>query len=300
MPRWRGLVKASHEQPGMDMREPEAPVVSARFAALLFLVGGACVGGSARRDPVERALRQADALRGTARDAAGRDAALQRYLELAEQHPDDHRVLARVSRALVLDGMLRPDAAARSWQAAREYGLHCLRTGAGFSGQVSAAGGRLTAAAIARIPPEHAGCAAWTAEAWARQAALRGGPGVALDLPAIQGLARRAADMPGSGVGPGQVQATLGLALVLTPTVLMEPETDARSEARAAFEAALAVAPERLLPRVDLAEYVLLPNGEHEAARSLLASVAAAADADEPGSDDTWAVTRAVALLDDL
>lgn len=276
-------------------------MVASWLSAAVLVALTCCVGGGARRDPVERALREVDQLRGSGRDAAGRDVALARYLELAELHPDDHRVLARASRALLLDGMARPDAAEASWQAAREYGLHCLATGAGFSGQVAAAGGRLTPAAIARIPAEHSGCAAWTAESWARQAVARGGAGIALDLPAIQGLARRASQAPGSGVGPAQVQATLGLAMAITPAVLDEAKSGAaHREARAAFGAALEVAPERLLPRVDLVEYVLIPAGESEAARALLTSVVATGAAGSPSPDDAWAVERAKSLLHGL
>ena len=61
----------------------------------------ACIRGGTSRDPVARALREADELHA----GDGREAALQRYLALAEQHPDDHRVLARLARALVLEGM---------------------------------------------------------------------------------------------------------------------------------------------------------------------------------------------------
>ena len=262
----------------------------------LVLLMTACIRGGTSRDPVARALREADELHA----GDGREAALQRYLALAEQYPDDHRVLSRLARALVLEGMASADGARSSWQAARETGLHCLMTGAGFSSQVGASGGRVLPAAVARIPPEHAACAAWTAEAWARQAALRGGAGVALDLPAIQALAAHAVRHPGSGVRAGQAQATLGLSLALTPVAHISPDGGApRAEAREALERAIELAPDRLLPRVDLAEYVLLPAGEDAAARGLLLDVQRqvqqGARALRP--DAVWAGHRSEALL---
>lgn len=270
----------------------------ARVLPLLMLLA-ACTAGRARRDPVARALREADRLQ-EGDDPLGREAALQRYLALLDRSPDDHRVLARVARALVIQGMADPPAARGSWQAAREYGLRCLMVGSGFAGRVSASGGRVTPAAVARMSPEHQACAAWTAEAWSRQAALRGGGGVALDLPAIQALAGGAAEAPTRLAAASQTQGTLGLSLALTPDALRGRDgPDERERARAAFQAASEASPDRLLPRVDLAEYVLIPNGEVGAARALLAGVRDA-DPARLAPEDTWARHRAEQLLERL
>jgi hypothetical protein len=261
------------------------------------------VGGRARRDPVARALREADRLHAGRADPADRTAALQRYLDLLERNPDDHRVLSRVTRALVFEGMAEPAGARGSWQAAQEYGLRCLMVESGFSAQVTAAGGRVTPAAVARMAPQHAACAAWTAEAWARKAALRDGGGVALGQPAMIALARRGAEDPGSGLGLAQAQATLGLVLALTPDALRRAgEDDERTQARAALQAALEEAPERLLTRVDLAEHVLMPAGEVGAARAMLAGVRDAPRDPERAErpEDAWARARAEALLQRL
>ncbi len=271
----------------------------------LVLALAACSAGRARRDPVARALREADRQHARREDPAAREAALQRYLGLLERSPDDHRVLARVTRALVVQGMASPDAARGSWQAAREYGLRCMMVGWAFAARVGATGGRVTPAAVKRLSPEHGACAVWTAEAWGRQSALRGGAGVALDLPVVQALAARGAEEPGRLADDSQSQGTLGLALALTPEALRSPGTqeqpDEQARARVAFAAAIEADPGRLLPRVDLVEFVLLPAGELGAARAMLAAVR---DAPVPVEGDipeaAWARLRAEALLSQM
>ena len=161
--------------------------ISSLFAVFLGLAG--CMVGPGRRDPVARALRDADRQYELALDADARRAALDGYRAILGTNPDEPRVLATLTRALVMEGWADPARAGESWQAAREYGLRCLRAGAGFASVVSGAGGRVTPAAVKQVSPGHEACATWTAEAWARQAADRGGGGVALDLPAIQALA---------------------------------------------------------------------------------------------------------------
>ncbi|MEC8425646.1 MAG: hypothetical protein VX000_17790, partial [Myxococcota bacterium] len=169
---------------------------------------------------------------------------------------------------------------------------------AGFASVVSGAGGRVTPAAVKQVSPGHEACATWTAEAWARQAADRGGGGVALDLPAIQALAAKGLEAPGTRGDAAQSQATLGLALALTPGPLLRADgRDERERARKALQAAIDLAPARPLPRVDLAQFVLLPSGQSEAARRLLEGVLAQPVALDAPPGDGWARQRAASLL---
>lgn len=257
----------------------------------LAVVLSACSLRGARRDPVSRRLRKLDARFAQRADPESLSAAVSGYLDLASTAEDDARVLARVSRAYLVLGMAEPDRSAEHWQVAREVSLRCLMTGSGFSGRVSAAGGRVVASAAERIPEVHAGCAVWGGLAWARQVEARGAGGVALDLAPLRAMARRAEEVartPAEKSGAAQLR---GLAEALPPDVL-GPDFAA---AGAAFDAAGA---KNLLARVDEARLVRLRQGDTAGARELLQGVLQA-EAPEAGwlPEDAYALQQAATLL---
>jgi hypothetical protein len=270
------------------------PALSLALVVLL----SACVGRQVRRrDPVSRQLRALDAKFDARADPVKLDAALQGYLALDARHPDDPRVLARLSEAFVVQGMADPAQAAGAWQVAREWGIRCILLGSAVSGRVQSAGGRLTPAAAKLVPAVHANCALWAAAAWARQSEARGAGGVALDLPVIAQLARRAQELSTPNQEAGAAEDVLGLALSLPPDAYEPP----LAEAQTWLEAAGREAPASLLYRVDLAGAILIRNGQVGAARVLLAGVR---DATEPEGgwrpEDRWALARAAELLETL
>ena len=108
----------------------------------------------------------------------------------------------------------------------------------------------------------------WTSIAWSRWLDERGVIGAAIDLEATVALAQRAVALKGE-YDKGRPQAALGLALALAPLPL-QPDLEG---ARKALNRATAMAPSRLTPIVDLAQYVSAVEGKDGEWRALLERV---------------------------
>jgi hypothetical protein len=258
--------------------------------ALLVVLGG-CVLRGAGRDPVARRLRRLDARFARRADPEALADAVAGYLEEHQRTGDDARVLERVARAYLVVGMAEPERSREHWQVAREAALRCLMTGSGFSGRVSAAGGRIVPAAAARIPAAHAGCATWGGLAWARQVEARGAGGVALDLEPLAALASRSVEIARNPTERAAARHLQGLVAALPPDALGPDLPLADAQLAAAGEA-------DLVARVDHARLVLLRRGDAAGARAALDSVVGTAPPDEGYlPEDAWALQQAARAL---
>ena len=241
--------------------------------AVGIFVGAAATGCAALqrggRDPVERSLRRADALYKKRAEPGQLEAAIQAYLDASGIDPDDTRVLGRLARAYVLRADLGTADPLTDYGTAREFGLRCLSLQPAFSGQVAAAGGRVTPKAVAQIQGDQLDCLRWTSIAWSRLALARG-PGMSLDFAAIDALGARTLALSGNDAD-GTGALSRGLSLAVVPRV-MGPDLDgALQQLRAAADKA----PDRLSRQVDLAVYGLHRVNKAEE-RALLEAVAAA------------------------
>lgn len=267
--------------------------VAARLLVVLAL-GALTACGANRRDPVQRAVRPADLTWRKRAQPGGMEAALQAYLNVDQAFPEDPRVLWRLSRMYTLMGDEAPEDAIRHYATAREFGLQCLMLEPSFAGVVLSRGGRVVPAAAGELTEESKECLVWTVISWSRWVRARGTAGVGLDHAVLAALGTKAAELAGSW-GSGRGHYAEGLALSLPPVVL-EPDL---AGAKAAFERAIAAAPERHSPKVDLALHVLRPMGKGVRAEELLREVAeATVPADDPELlEDRRAIRLARAAL---
>ena len=263
-----------------------------RLALSLAVMSLAC--GVDRRDPVSKAARGADQLWRSRADPGGLERALTAYEDLDARFPGDSRVLWRLARLHTLLGDRDPDRAVRQYGIAKELGLQCLMLQPSFSGLVLAQGGMVPPKAAKELAEEDRECLVWTTIAWSRWARARGPSGVGLDLATIVSLGNRSVELAGNW-GNGRAFHAQALALSVPP-----PSLGADFEgAKAACDKAIEASPERLVVRVDCAEFVLRPMGKTEEADAMLRKVAEIVPAQDDADllEDRLAVIRACRAL---
>jgi len=164
-----------------------------------------------------------------------------------------------------------------------------------FAGVVLSRGGMVVPEAAAEVTEASKECLVWTVIAWSQWVRLRGAAGVGLDLETLAALGARAEELAGNwGGGRGHYAHALALSL---PPPALGPDLEG---AKAAFERAVAPAPERYPPKVELALYVLPKLGESVEAETILREVAEAtvAEDDPEFLEDRNAVERARRALE--
>jgi hypothetical protein len=261
------------------------------FASLLPAGPGCAARRAARQGSgLARDLDAADALFELRGQPGGASAAIRALLDIDGLHPDNPRVLWRLSRAYTLEGYRAgPPTGKGDLLTGREYALHCLSLQAEFAGVVEGAGGVVTPDAVERLVEDDLGCLLWATLSWGRWLHWQGPAGAAIDLEVVEAMGAHTQRLSGDDFARGRAAA--GLAYSARPRLL----GGSPDRARAAFEAAVALEPGRLTPRVDLALLVLRPAGEDQAASELLraAAEAAVAEGDPDAPEDLRARARA-------
>lgn len=271
-----------------------------RPAAVLLVcllpAGGCGQRSAASRNTARKVtLLEAEVLFRRRADPAAFDEALRLYLSLAERGQTGPDVLGRLGRAFALRGYLVGGELGHvDLRTGRDYALQCLLHSGEFHSLVEAAGGVMTPEA-AGVLTDETFCLAWATLSWARLLHEQGPAGSAIDLENLEAMGQRLAALGGEEFGNGRALHALGLTAALRPRAFGGDF----SEAETALRSACALSPDRLTPRVDLAEYVLLPMRREAEARDVLETVVEAppltSSPDQPENDR--AQQRAVALL---
>lgn len=142
----------------------------------------ACTGAAKRTaDPLVAALATADKTWESRATTGSVDAAERAYAALLATWSEEGRVLWRLSRVAWSRALIAPVDASIWHEAGREYAMRCLVATPEFGESVYLIGDRLTATALAEIPPETSSCAVYAAAHTAALARSRG-VGAALDL----------------------------------------------------------------------------------------------------------------------
>ena len=239
-------------------------------------------------------VRNGDKLYADRDDLRALDQAIQWYLSGIREFPEEPKILGKLSLAYAARAYGHPGGGADGYATARRYGLNCLRTDASFEGLLQASGGAVTRRAVETLEADRVECMTWTSLAWSRWMDQRGVMGTSIDLPAVKALARRAVEVD-PDYDNGRPHAALGLALSLAP----KPLSPNLKRARKSFAKAIELAPTRLTPVVDLAQYVSAPEGNVEEWTRLLNEVVSATieDGDPDTLENKRAIQRAEALL---
>ena len=241
-----------------------------------------------------RILTNGDAVYRERSDLRELDKAIQWYLSGVREFPDHAKMMGRLARAYTVRAYAHPPDGLDGFATAREFGLRCLMTEPAFGGLVQSSGGAVTVRAVETLESDRIGCMTWTSLAWSRWLDERGVIGASIDLDATIALARRAVSVKGD-YDKGRPYAALGVALALAPLPL-EPDL---TGARKALNQATSMAPSRLTPIVDLAQYVSAVEGKEGEWRALLDRVAQqeVAEEDPDRLENLAAIQRAQALL---
>ena len=252
---------------------------------------------SSKRDRTSlatRILTNGDALYLERADLRELDKAIQWYLSGVREFPDHAKLMGRLARAYTVRAYAHPPDGLDGFVTAREFGLRCLMTEPAFGGLVQSSGGAVTVRAVETLESDRIGCMTWTSIAWSRWLDQRGVIGASIDLEATIALAKRAVDVK-ADYDKGRPYAALGVALALAPAPL-EPDLEG---ARKALNQATMIAPSRLTPIVDLAQYVSAVEGKDGEWRALLQRVVdqEVAEADPDRLENLAAIQRAQALL---
>lgn len=245
----------------------------AAMAALLVLGTAGCVllHPGTSRDPVEEDLRQADRLFSARHLEGALVAAVDAYHELATRYPADPRILGRLARAQYARAYgLAQDtrSEAEFYEEARATAWSCLLQVQAVAQGTATGLADLDPRVVQRIPASHRDCLVWATASWARWAILRDPTAVSLDLHPLGLLAERVVALKGEDQH-GQADHVMGLTLSLHPPML-RPDG---SQPRTFLEEAIRLEPADLTRQVDLAEYVLIPDGDVENARAVLEHV---------------------------
>jgi len=241
-----------------------------------------------------RILTNGDALYLQRSELRDLDKAIQWYLSGVREFPDHAKMMGRLARAYTVRAYAHPPDGLDGFATAKEFGLRCLMTEPAFGGLVQSAGGAVTVRAVETLESDRIGCMTWTSVAWSRWLDARGVIGAAIDLEATVALAERAVQLKGD-YDKGRPYAALGLALALAPLPL-QPDLEG---ARRALNRATALAPSRMTPIVDLAQYVSAVEGKEGEWRALLDRVVnqEVSDDDPDRLENLAAIQRAQALL---
>ena len=159
---------------------------------------------------------------------------------------------------------------------------------------MQSSGGAVTVRAVETLESDRIGCMTWTSLAWSRWLADRGVIGASIDLEATIALAQRAVAVK-ADYDKGRPHAALGVALALAPLPL-KPDLEG---ARKSLNQATMIAPSRLTPIVDLAQYVSAVEGKDGEWRALLERVVQqeVSEEDPDRLENLAAIQRAQALL---
>jgi hypothetical protein len=185
-------------------------------------------------------------------DPTALDDAMRGWMGRIAEDPADRAALARLAQGEWLLSMRDPGQAEVHLANGEEYGWRCLLADPGLAAAVSAAGGRLPAAALDRLPDTVAPCVAWTAANGLDRALLRG-QGAALAARDLRALAARARSAEkATSLVPWSVEGLPGLGAWLDARahLLADPTAPA---VRALFEDAVGQGPSVLRWRIDAA-----------------------------------------------
>ncbi len=265
------------------------------FGICFFVFVLACSATKRDRSSVaSRILTNGDLIYLGRADVQELDKAIDMYRTGVNDFPGHAKLLGRLSRAYKVKAYAHSPDGTEGYVRAREFGLRCLMTEPAFGGLVQSSGGAVTVRAVETLEADRIGCMTWTSLAWSRWLDERGVVGAAIDLEATIALAQRAVAVKGD-YDKGRPYAALGLALALAPLPL-DPDL---AGARKAFNQASMIAPERLTPIVDLAQYVSAVEGKEGEWRALLERVAQQEiSVDDPDRlENSAAIQRAQALL---
>lgn len=276
----------------------------ALLVSLAFVVGPGSSGCAGRRNGSldgarALALAEADLLFKQRADPEAFQAALRAYLKLEGKTERDPRVLWRLGRAFALRGYRTGgDAGHIDLRTGRDYALQCLLLDSDFGSVVQASGGVVTPDAIEGLTTSSLPCLAWATLPWARLLHEQGPAGSAIDLEALEAMGAKLLELGGEDFGAGRALHARGLTQALRPRAFGGDLESARTSLRRAAE----LAPHRLTPQVDLAEYALLPAGDTLGAERVLQAVmTATTDTDNPDQPENLrAQDRAASLLREL
>jgi len=260
-----------------------------------MLAMGGCSSQKRDRSSLSaRILTNGDTLYHSRAEVRELDKAIQWYLSGVREFPENAKLMGRLARAYTVRAYAHPPDGLDGFATAREFGLRCLMTEPAFGGLVQSAGGAVSIRAVETLEADRIGCMTWTSIAWSRWLDGRGVIGASIDLEATIALATRAVDVMGE-YDKGRPYAALGLALALAP----EPLQPDLAGARRAFNKATSIAPSRLTPIVDLAQYVSAVEGNDGEWNALLMRVQSevVADDDPDRLENLAAIQRAKALL---
>ena len=268
------------------------------FRCLTCFVICAVVGCSAnKRDRsvvANTIVAKGDSLYLSRAELGALDEAIEVYQGGAKAFPSHAKMLGRLARAYAVRAYGHPRDGVGGYAVAKEFGLRCLMTEPAFGGLVQSAGGSVSTRAVETLESDRIGCMTWTSLAWSRWLSARGVVGASIDLGATIALARRAVEVK-PGYDQGRPYAALGLALALAPKPLKPDLVGARR----AFGKATSLAPSRLTPIVDLAQYVSAVEGKDGEWKALLERVVSQVvpETDPNRLENLAAIQRAQALL---
>ncbi len=264
------------------------------FLLLAFLL---CGCGAKKKDKSglwRKIIRNGDQLYLQRADRGELDKAIQWYLSGVREFPNQSRMMGRLSRAYAARAYGHADDGLDGYATARRFGLDCLMTDPSFGGLVQAQGGTISRRAVETLDASMVECMTWASLAWSRWMEQRGVMGTSIDLPSVRALAVRAVEADPK-YDNGRPYSALGLALALPPKPL-KPKLKKATEA---FQLAMEMAPTRLTPKVDYAQYVVAVQGEQAQWAQLLNEVINSPQTeDDPDQmENQRAIQRARALL---
>lgn len=236
--------------------------------ASLFLLQFGCLQmfRTQEADPIGDRLAAADTLYEQRHDKDSLLKAIDLYLAVQADAPDDRRPLHRLSRAYVALGWgYRGEQEQRNYELAREYGVRCLALNKGFAARLGNRGGRIKASGVKQLGAADQACLNQTLLAWIRWSELRGAASL-VDLETLDVLANRSLQNDPGGWVP---QWSNGMVRSLAGDQRPE-DTEALS---GWFVNAMEMQPQLGMLPFDWAEQVLEPSGQLPHAQEVLRSL---------------------------
>lgn len=167
--------------------------------------------------------------------------------------PTEARVHVALARALHARGLGWPDPIRDDLHSARGWAIKGLILKERFSARLAEERGVLSPLVVKSASAGDQDLLAWGARSWARWLHLRGVQGAAIDLPGVQAMGARAAEL-----APDSPDTLAAVALVRS----IDPQAADDDAIRAAWNAALAADPGSLLNRYDAASFGPLDERE--------------------------------------